>query len=323
MTVPMLLLGAGFMGQTHIEAVKDSPWVRYIGVVDSDFSKAEKLAGRYGLSAFANLESAAEAIGHHVRALDICTPTFIRSEPIQFAIAHRWAVLCEKPLAQNPQQAQQIITLCQSHQIPLMVAQTLRFWPEYQFAVQVAKQKKFGLLKRLECKRLSAKPNWNNWMVDSKLGKGAVLDLQIHDIDFVYQMLGRPVFLDAWGIESQGAFNHIYSVLHYPEVLPVAIEASYLMPCSYPFRMLFRLDFEDAVIEMDFWREKRRRLIIYPHKAEPYAPELTFEDAYRAEIEYFARCLLNHQPFERIPNNEVLDVLEICAALEQKCFSKK
>ena len=116
---------------------------------------------------------------------------------------------------------------------------------------------------------------------------------------------------------DQGAVNAVYSGLDYPSKIPVRVEASYLMPPSYPFRMFFKIEFERAVAEMDFWRPKGEQLKIFPRDGEMFFPDLEEADAYREEIDYFARQLKSGEKFELAPLEESIQAVEICLASEQ------
>jgi hypothetical protein len=111
--------------------------------------------------------------------------------------------------------------------------------------------------------------------------------------------------------------------LIYPANIPVHLEASMLMPKSFPFRMYFKIEFEQAIAEMDFWRPKEQRLKIYPDEGEAYFPEIEHRSAFQAEIEYFAGQIIQNQPFHESPLEEAIDAVNLCLLSEKSCKQGK
>ncbi len=158
-------------------------------------------------------------------------------------------------------------------------------------------------------------------MLLPEAGGGAVIDLQIHDMDFVLQLLGKPQSIQAVGRLHKGAVNAVYNRLVYSKGIPVWTEASFLMPESYPFRMFFKIEIEKAILEMDCWRSKGERLKVFPQKGQSYFPVLPKNDAYREEIDYFAKRLLDGEKFSNVPLEESILALKLCLASEKSCLS--
>lgn len=317
--VRILVAGAGFMGRTHVEGAKRFKSVRYAGVADSDLARARALAAEARAPAFASVEEALERV--RPEAVDICLPTRLHLETIRLCAERGVDVLCEKPLVRHGAEADKVLALVRRHGIRLMVAQVLRFWPEYCHAIESGRSGRYGAVLAAHCRRLSAPPAWNKWMKKPESG-GTAIDLQIHDMDFLLQLLGRPRAISAAGRVVGGSVNYVYNRLLYPSSgVPATVESSSLMPESYPFRMFFSIEFERAIMEMDFWRPKGRRLRVFPRKGPAFCPKLPKLDPYGAEVDYFARCLRSGRPFERCPLEESVAALRMCLASEKSCLT--
>lgn len=313
----MLLAGAGFMGKTHIEAAQHLDNVEYIGILDASKEAAEALARQYKISAFCDFGKAASEL--RPDAVDICVPTSFHMPMINSCAEKGIHVLCEKPLALSLHDALKIKEICDEKGIKIMVAQVLRFWPEYMYAADAAKNGKYGKILSIDCKRFSALPGWNAWMTKSDVGGGAVLDLQIHDIDFILQLAGMPESVQATGRVFNGTINSVQNKFFYSSGISVISEASFMMPQSYPFRMYFRIEFENAVMEMDFWQPKHQRLKVFPSDGEMFIPDLPGKDAYGEEIAYFAEQLQKGNDFDRIPIREAIQSVELCLKSQKSC----
>jgi predicted dehydrogenase len=316
----MLLVGAGLMGRTHLEAAKGLDSVEYVGVVDINEKAARALSAEFGMKAFGDLSVAIEELKPD--AVDVCVPTPYHLPTVKICASAKVHVLCEKPITLTLEDAVEMERL-EADGIRIMIAQVIRFWPEYRLAREIVREKQYGQIRAIDCRRLSSPPDWNTWMLKREFSGGAVLDMQIHDMDFVLQMLGRPRAVQAWGTERDGTFNSVQSRLIYPSGIPVRIEASMIMPPSYPFRMYFSIELDGAVLEMDFWRAKGERLMIYPQDGEAFSPEPDERDAYADEIDYFARQVKAGKPFDLVALDESILALEMCLASEQSCLTGK
>lgn len=313
--IKMLLAGAGLMGRTHLEAVGGLDTVEYVGVVDVNDKAAKGFADEFGLKAFEDL---AEAIGElRPDAVDVCVPTPYHLGLVRTCASAHVHVLCEKPIALTLEDADEIRRLQADENIRVMIAQVIRFWPEYQQARKIIREKEYGEVCSIDCRRLSSPPDWNTWMLKRESSGGAVLDMLIHDMDFTLQMLGKPQAVRASGRDQDGAFNSVHCQLEYPSGIPVRLEASVMMPPSYPFRMYFSIELEQAVLEMDFWRSKDRRLMVYPQGGEAFCPEPDEHDAYAAEIDHFARQVMTGEPFDLAALDESILALNMCLVAEQ------
>ncbi len=314
----MLIVGAGFMGETHLEAVSGLEHVEFTAVVDRDAAKADAFAEKFGLTPFDSLDKAIDIAAPD--AVDICTPTTTHLPIIRTCADHELHCLCEKPVALTLEDARAIKALDSSYS-RIMVAQVLRFWPEYQYAVKAVAEKQFGDLVGVDCKRFCSPPDWNDWMMRPDGGGGAVIDLQIHDLDFILNLLGAPKTISSKGAVTNGAVNTVYNTLDYDNGAAVWSEGSMIAPVSYPFRMWYKIVCSDAVLEFDFWRPKGERLMVCPVNGDKFHPELPKHDAYGEEISYFARQILDNAPFDLCPLASSVTALEMCYASNESVRS--
>ncbi|NQT91814.1 MAG: Gfo/Idh/MocA family oxidoreductase [Lentisphaerae bacterium] len=313
----MLLVGAGLMGRTHLEEAGPYSSVDYAGVVAVNAGATESFGAEFGLKAFTDLEQAIADI--QPDAVDVCIPTAHHLALVKTCARHNLHVLCEKPVALTCEDAAQMRSLSGDAGIRLMIAQVLRFWPEYVYALESVKDGRYGTVLSVDCRRLSSPPAWNSWMMKAGQGEGAVIDLQIHDMDFVLQLLGPPAAIQATGRLHEGAHNAVTNRLIYHPDVSATIQASFLMPETYPFRMYFQIELEQAILEFDFWRAKGERLKVYPKDGEAFCPPVETTDAYGAEIDYFCRCVLEEQPFSRVLLDESIAALAMCLTSRESC----
>ena len=135
-------------------------------------------------------------------------------------------------------------------------------------------------------------------------------DKNLHQISLLTQAIITISLIATW-------YKFFYS-----SGISVVSEASFMMPQSYPFRMYFRVEFESAVVEMDFWQPKNQRLKVFPAADEMFIPELSGKDAYRDEIAYFADCVNDGKAFDRVPLDESINSLLLCLKSKESCEGK-
>jgi len=100
-----------------------------------------------------------------------------------------------------------------------MVAQVLRFWPEFALIKDLAESGEHGALLGAHFKRVISRPNWSgdDWFGDPRKTGGAVLDLHIHDSDFVQYLFGPPAAVASRGVTAaDGQVDYIATIYDYP-----------------------------------------------------------------------------------------------------------
>lgn len=313
------LLGAGFMGSTHATAYEKLAGVTLVAVADTNQAAADVLARAHGARAYYSIEALLDDDG--INVVDVCLPTFLHKSCVVGAAARGKDVLCEKPLALSLDEADEMKEAIEQAGIKFMVAQVLRFWPEYTVIRETLDRGELGRPLVATAARLVDQPTWGGWFTDPTLSGGALLDLHIHDLDFLFSLFGKPQRVFALGAQSEtGAWDHVLTSLDYGDKKALA-EASYLMPKGYPFQMSFRLLCETGCIEyrlsvegqVDQRDQAQTRLaIVRQGKTEfPAVPEI---DAYEAEIEYFLQCVEEDRHPQMATIEEARGVLEIAFA---------
>jgi UDP-N-acetylglucosamine 3-dehydrogenase len=322
------LLGCGFMGKVHAEAWRQAPQAKLVAVAGVPAQAARDLAAAGGASGG---DSLAEVIARgDVDAVDICLPTAMHEE---FAIAALRAgkhVLCEKPLTLSLESADRILAAARESGRTFMVAQVVRFWPQYVAARQIALSGGLGEILAIDAERISQPPDWAPWFADPRQSGGAILDLGIHDLDYVVSILGRPKSVHSAGRQSSaGAWNHASTHLSFGGAT-AHLEVSHLMPKGYPFTTRLRIVGSRGVLEYDFRVagnvESRNdsgpgappsRLTWMRPDEPPAFPDVPTTDGYLAEIEHFASAALAGRPADRVPLVEVRLTLEIAEVIRR------
>ncbi len=299
------IVGAGFMGQMHGNVYAALPETKMVAVTDVREEMAQKVAEPHGAAIYTDF---AEMLANEkLDMIDICLPTYLHSDYTVKAARARKHVLCEKPMALTLEEADKMIRATEAARIKFMIAQCIRFWPEYQYLKQVTQENAFCELKALSSSRLSPPVTWTweDWMSDPQKSGGAAMDLHIHDVDFILYLMGRPYSVFAEGIMEAHAWNHIFSIYNYEGRKTAIAEAGWRTTSEFPFSMAYRAYFEKGVVEFNSARDPS--LTVFPEGKKHYTPQIEkprikgkAETAgniadlggYFNEIQYFVNCIL-------------------------------
>jgi len=147
------IVGAGGISQVHCAGYQHLPEVQVCGVADLILERAEKRAALFGARAYSSLEAMSAA--EQLDAIDICVPSYLHAQMAVQCLEAGLHVLCEKPLAFNRAEADAVLAAWQRSGKMFMVAQVLRFWPEYQYLKQLVSTGAYGGLRQASFTRTS------------------------------------------------------------------------------------------------------------------------------------------------------------------------
>ncbi|KKI89034.1 hypothetical protein WQ54_27785 [Bacillus sp. SA1-12] len=196
------VIGIGKMGQRHLEKWSQIGGCKIVGIVGRNPDKVTDLGLTYNAQPFTSLEDLVNAV--EVDVVDICLPTHLHFEFIKQAAEAKKQIICEKPLALNAVEAKAIIEICEKQNVQLFVGQTLRFSSEYAQAHQQVKRGAIGKPGVIRLSRGTAYPNGSDsWYTDANKSGGILLDLGIHDFDWLIWTFGDVKKVFAKHIKKQ------------------------------------------------------------------------------------------------------------------------
>jgi predicted dehydrogenase len=194
----------------------------------------------------------------------------------------------------------------------LMPAMCMRFWPGWSWLKKVVAEKTYGVVRAANFRRVTAKPAWGQ--AGTHVG-GALLDLHIHDTDFVNFLFGRPASVFSSGVpDAHGNVDHVVTQYFYPDGPAVHAEGSWLLPDG--FNMSFALHCERATIDFDLSRGSAA-LRLHEARKKPRTLKLKNADGYVEEIRYFVDCAIRGRRPTVVTALDGVTALEICAAEEK------
>ncbi|NRF95725.1 Gfo/Idh/MocA family oxidoreductase [Paenibacillus frigoriresistens] len=290
----VLVIGAGTMGSTHAAAYAAMDNVKLVGIVDIQTEKYVGLAQRLNAPIFATYEDAMTNI-EQVDIVDICLPTYLHKIYVKKAANAGKHVICEKPLARNLEDAREIIEVCKQNNVKLFVGHVLRFFPEYKEAKAQLDQGAIGNPAIVRTTRGGAFPQaWNHWYADFQNSGGLVLDMIIHDFDFLRWCFGDVERVYAKGLLGRGSYPLEYSLvtLRFVNGIIAHVEGTW---SHESFSMKFEIAGKTGILDYDSSKDQPLVAVSRGGRgssggvAVPESP--LKENPYYTELKHFLSCI--------------------------------
>lgn len=175
--VKLGLVGTGHMGQYHVNVASGLAEYDLKGIFDSDTDRAIEISEKFNTHHF----SAYDEMLEKVDAIAIAVPTALHYPIAKRALEANKHVLVEKPITTTIEQAEDLVEIASKNKLILQVGHIERFNGA---VLELGKIVDNPFL--IESRRLSP---FNKRISDV----GVVLDLMIHDIDIILNLVGKPV----------------------------------------------------------------------------------------------------------------------------------
>jgi predicted dehydrogenase len=323
------IIGLGFMGRMHIGAYGKVDAARLVAIADLD---ARRAAGDFS-GGWGNIAGSAERLDMtgitgttdlaaliddpNVDVVDICVPTPAHEALVVAALAAGKHVLCEKPLALDSVSAQRMADAAARAAGLFMPAMCMRFWPQWAWLKQAVDDGRYGAVTGATFRRVASMPP--GWFANGAQSGGALLDLHVHDTDFVFHLFGAPDAVFSRGYpKTSGRTDHIVTEYLYdrgPAI--VSAEGSWCMADGFAFTMRYTVNFERATADFDISRD--HALIVSADGAAEHV-DLT-GDGYAGELAYFIDCVATGRRPARVTAADAVTGLRIVEAEQRSIDS--
>ncbi len=305
------VVGVGGISGAHIPAWEEMKDAELVALCDIRPERMEKYEGK---RCYTDIDELLK--NEELDIVDICLPTYLHADVACKAMELGINVITEKPISLKNEDVERVYACAEKNGVKFMVAQVLRFWPEYELLKEIYDTKKYGKLLSGTMTRLGCYPkwSWDGWMMDEKRSGLVPFDLHIHDLDFMVYAFGEPKV--AHQFRSKLPDQDFISLTYDFGDFFINTEASWYAT-SYPFTAEFRFQFEDAVVANEngkmiiYLRDDKKIDLSQDAEGDTGAINLPKSDAYANEINYFADCVKNNKPVEKVKPSELSCVLNI------------
>ncbi len=171
------VVGIGKMGQYHVGVLSEMRDIKLTHIADVNEDRCREISNRYGLTAVSDYK---EMFGQ-VDAVVVAVPTALHYPVTKDFLQAGIHVLLEKPCATNLEQARELFDIAEKKKLILHIGHVERFNGAVQELHKLVHEPIF-----VECKRMGP---FNQRIKDD----GVVLDIMIHDIDILLNLMQSKV----------------------------------------------------------------------------------------------------------------------------------
>jgi UDP-N-acetylglucosamine 3-dehydrogenase len=311
--IKLAILGAGNMGQRLAKAFQALSHVSIQYVYSRTVAQAEKLASLHGAKPVT--ETAPIFADPEVTAVVICLPTSTRLESLQSAVASQKHIFCEKPLALNQVMADEIRALLEGYSRTVMVGQVLRFFWEYARLRERVLAGDVGQVGTVRLSRCVGYPGAESWFADPEKSGGVILDLLIHDLDFLRWTFGevKQVYAKTLTQSHLGTLDYALLNLQLESGALAHIEGSWAHPVG-SFHQTVEICGSLGMLRYDNLTCQNLQVVSTAEQEAGPSSRISLPEAdpsndpYVAEARHFIECIRN----ESKPNIPVDESLRSC-----------
>ena len=297
------ITGLGFMGSMHFKCYEGLENVKIVAICDINENKLKDASGTAG-----NIEGTEGRLDltgvelytdfdkmladANLDAISIALPTYLHPQYTIKTLEAGVNVLCEKPMAMDSKQCDQMIAAANKSNKILQVGHCIRFWPEYVKTKEIIDSGKYGKVKAATFQRLVMAPttSWSSWMMDGERSGGASFDLHIHDTDYVSYVFGMPKAVSSFGVKGPTEdIDHIVSHYLYEDEKVITTEGGWMMMPAFGFEMSFHIVLQKGSIIYNCARDPAFK--ICPAQGDAFTPKIEEGDGYSRQIAHFVKAV--------------------------------
>jgi predicted dehydrogenase len=169
--------GVGHMGSYHVAALGELVDPNLAALADLDQTRVRELADKFGAESY----SSAEELVGKVDAVIVAVPTAYHYNVSRMFLENGIHVLVEKPICNSVEEARELFKVAFEKKCVLHIGHVERFNGAVQELGKIVREPML-----IECRRLGP-------FVSRARNDGVVLDLMIHDLDIILQLVDEEV----------------------------------------------------------------------------------------------------------------------------------
>ncbi|WP_169082359.1 Gfo/Idh/MocA family protein [Paenibacillus sp. PL91] len=287
----VVVLGCGGLGQIHANIYSKLEGVELTGVCDLQTELADNISAQTGAPAFYSFEHMLE--NAEFDAISITLPSYLHKEYTLLAAKARKHVICEKPIALSLEDADEMINGCKTNGVRLFIGHVVRFFPEYASLKESLDSGAIGRACVSHASRVGPHPgDAKPWYKDHERSGGVIVDLMIHDLDFLRWTMGEVKSVYAMQYQNE-QLEYALATLQFENGSIANVEANWGFPG--PFHTKAEIAGNAGVVMTNSL--KSSSLQIHKHPSGETAPTVSipespaFKSPYALELEHFIECI--------------------------------
>jgi predicted dehydrogenase len=194
------IIGCGKITQVrHIPEYIDNKNCTILGFFDTNLSRAEEMAEKYGGKAYGSYEELLS--NKEIDAVSVCVPNSLHAKITIAALKAGNHVLCEKPMATNIRECEAMVKTAEETGKKLLIGHNQRLTPAHKTAKKLIEEGVIGDIITFKTTFGHSGPEtWsinsgkNVWFFDKNIAAmGAMADLGIHKTDLIQFLTGQTI----------------------------------------------------------------------------------------------------------------------------------
>lgn len=292
------VVGVGHLGKIHARIYSSLPNVKLAGLCDTDKTKGA-ISKEHRTDFYQDYQDLIEKVD----AVSIAVPTSSHFKVSKAFLEAGKHVLIEKPITKTLEEADTLLKMAEDKNLVLQVGHVERFNAGFKQVEKMAKNLRF-----IEIHRLGP---FSGRINDC----GVVLDLMIHDLDIVLQLVKSEIVqVDSVGVNVLTPFEDIANVrIKFANGCIADLTASRLTPEKQRKIRIFQ---ENAYISLDYAEQKAK---IYEKKDNDISAseiDIKKEEPLKSELENFASAVISGSGRGK-PDVEARHALELALQITQ------
>ncbi len=204
--IGIAVIGTGFARKVQIPAFLKCDGVHIASVASGSLENARATAEECGAKHFKD-NWRETVVLDDVDLVCITTPPNFHREMTMLAVEHGKHILCEKPMAMNLAEAQEMTAAASGKPLLALIDHELRFQPGRLIAYKMLRDGAIGKIRHVKCIFQSphrGDPNiaWN-WWSDATVGGGALGAINSHIVDSLNWFLGSDIASVSCQLQTQ------------------------------------------------------------------------------------------------------------------------
>lgn len=315
--IKIVLVGCGAIAASHAAALNAVSRARCVALLDPVAGKADSL--RRSLCPEASIISALEEAPGVAEAAIVAAPNAYHAGISKFLLQKGVHVLCEKPLALSPAEAEEAVSLAKKAGRIFACGLLRRFYKSTELVLKALSKELVGRPIRFEFREAVSSWPMNASQFDREIsGGGVLIDMGPHAIDLASLWFG-PAELDDYADDSEGNVEADAVIKLRCRARNADVAGSIHLSRSFPMVTGARIFCERGRIELD-WMQHNGVSIIFENGAEPYATtaSLPAENPFVSQLENFCGAIAGEEQL-KAPANAAIPTL----ALIESCYKSR
>jgi len=291
------VVGLGQWGQHHVRIYHHLPDVVLAAVVDTAPTEVNAFSRRYQTTGFRDYRM----LFGKVDAVSLAVPTALHYEIARDFLHHGIHVLVEKPITTTVEQAAELVELARRAGVTLLVGHVERFKTAVHALSDLVTEPLFVQVRRVR-----------PWDPSRVMDVGVVLDLMIHDLDIILNLMRSPITrISAIGAAIHGEDEDL-AVAHL--ALANGCLASFVASRISPVKAAeLEITLPDGFIHLNYLRQQ---ITVRRHGTQQRTV-VKGEEPLRAELTHFVGCVRGDVT-PLVPGEDGLRALEAAQAILKK-----